>query len=185
MPSVAAPTPTPRMRRLFFKLVEVWGHPTRMAALGLLHIAVWEDPGGLATAFNTLGLSDLAQTSDGAPFELHWMVKRPLPPTEQAEAATFLAQLAATASQPQAAFDWQTRVDVPAGVPGFASCREVWLHPALTDDDPDTLDDPQGPVKVLYVIPLTEYESFVLRREGPLALREYASANSIDLLEPR
>jgi hypothetical protein len=38
---------------------------------------------------------------------------------------------------------------------------------------------------VLYVIPLTEYESFILRREGASALREYASANGIDLLEPR
>ncbi len=185
MPSVAVPTPTPRMRRLFFRLVEVWGHPNRMAALGSLHVAVWEDPGGLATAFNTLGLSDQAQTSGGAPFELHWMIKRQLSPVEQTGAIAFLAQLAAAAGRPQAAFDWQTRVEAPTGIPGFTHCREVWLHPSLTDDDPDTLADPQGPVKLLYVIPLTEYESFLLRREGASALREYASANGIDLLEPR
>lgn len=156
-----------------------------MAALGPLHVAVWDDPDGLATAFNTLGLSDRAQASDGAPFELHWLVKRRLSPAEQAEAVAFLAQLATTAEQPQATFDWQTRVQVPAGVPGFASCREVWLHPALAENDPDTLDDPQGTVKVLYVVPLTEYESFVLTRNGVAALREYANANGIDLLEPR
>ncbi|MGQ9895943.1 MAG: suppressor of fused domain protein [Acidobacteriota bacterium] len=156
-----------------------------MASLGRLHVVVWDDPSGLATAFSTLGLSDLAQTADGSPFELHWIVKHRFLPAEQTEAIAFLAQLAAVAEQPQAAFDWQTRVQVPSGVPGFNSCREVWLHPALVEGDPDTLNDPQGAVKVLYVIPLTEYESFVLTRSGVSALREYACVNDIDLLRPR
>lgn len=177
------------MRRLFFKLTERWGTPTRVAApahvQAALHVAVWEDPAGGATAFNTLGLSEVARAADGRPFELHWLVKQALSTGEQALAAAFLAELAAAAAQPAAAFDWQTRAQVAAGVPGFARCQEVWLHPAFADDDPDTLEDVDGSIKLLYVIPLTEYESFVLTQQGPVALREYTQANGIDLLAPR
>ncbi|MCS7080686.1 MAG: suppressor of fused domain protein [Chloracidobacterium sp.] len=177
--------PTPRMRRLFFKMSEHWGRPTRMAAHDDLHIAVWEDPAGAATAFNTLGLSEVACAADGSPIELHWLVKHPLDLAGQTAAALFLAQLAAAARAPEVRFDWHGRVHTPGGVPGFTCCYDVWLHPALTDADPDTLEDAAGAVKLLYVIPLTEYENFVLAQRGVEALLDYVQTNAIDLLTPR
>ncbi|OYT70390.1 MAG: hypothetical protein CFK52_11290 [Chloracidobacterium sp. CP2_5A] len=177
--------PTPRMRRIFFKLSEQWGPPTRMAAHAALHIAVWEDPDGTAMAFNTLGLSDAARAADGSPIELHWLVKRPLDLAAQTAAAAFLAQLAAAARVPEARFDWHRSVRAPEGVPGFPRCFDLWLHPALTAADPDTLEDAEGAIKMLYVIPLTEYESFVLAQQGANALLDYLHLNQIDLLAPR
>lgn len=177
--------PTPRMRRIFFKLSEQWGRPTHMAACGSLHIAVWEDPEGAATAFNTLGLSDAARAADGSPIELHWLIKRPLDLAAQTAAAAFLAQTAAAAQAPQARFDWHGRVRAPEGVPGFPRCFDVWLHPALTAADPDTLEDAEGAIKLLYVVPLTEYESFVLAQHGAESLLDYIRLNRIDLLTPR
>ncbi len=143
------------MRRLFFRLAEQWGRPTRLAALDNLHIAVWEDPDGAATAFNTLGLSDAARAAAGSPIELHWLVKRQLDLAEQAAAASFLSQMGAAARAPEARFDWRGRVCAPEGIPGFARRFDVWLHPALTEADPDTLEDADGPIKLLYVVPLT------------------------------
>ncbi len=184
-PSAMVKSPTPRRQRIFLKLSERWGRPTRMAATPEgLHIAVWEDPLGAAVAFNTLGLSEMAHAADGVPVELHWLIKQPLNRAEQAAAMGFLAQVAA-AQAPGAQFDWHGRVRAPNGIPGFPRCFDLWLHPALTEADPDLIEDQAAVIRLLYIIPLTEYEHFALVRHGVAALLQYIENKQIDLLSPR
>jgi hypothetical protein len=183
--------PTPKMKRLFHKLVAHWGNPTGVAAFNLasgapdaplptVHVLVWEDPEGSATAFNTLGMAERRMPHADFFAELHCIVNGATTPDERADMARFLANLAEHSFRSDVKFDWWERISSPAGVPLFATCFDVLFHSALIQDDPDDLDDEDGPVKLLYALPLTSYESYVLANQGRKAFADYLAANDVD-----
>jgi hypothetical protein len=182
--------PTPKMRRIFQQLAECWGRPTNVAAfnfaadgsdsLSHLHVAIWEDAEGTATAFNTLGMSERAIPEAEFSAEVHLLVKGRTTQHEQVQVAQFLANLAEFPFRRRTKFDWWERVSYPSGVPLFPTCQDVLFHPAMVDDDPDRLEDETGEVKLLYAIPLTSYESFVFANHGPQAFVEYLKTNDVD-----
>lgn len=182
--------PTPKMRRIFQQLTERWGRPTNVAAFNFapdgseslthLHIAIWEDGEGTATAFNTLGMSEREIPDTDFTAEVHLLIKGRTTQAEQISVAQFLANLAEFPFRRRAKFDWWERVTYASGVPLFPTCHDVLFHPALVEDDPDTLEDETGEVRMLYAIPLTSYESFVFANHGPQAFVEYLKTNDVD-----
>ena len=73
----------------------------------------------------------------------------------------------------------------PGRLPGFAGCKHLLLHPRLSPEGFDTVDDPEGVVKVLMAIPITPHERHLILEHGRDALINYLAENEIDVLTDR
>lgn len=79
---------------------------------------------------------------------------------------------------------WQVIRDVNP-IPGFSGCRHLLLHPRFTPESFDEIDDDEGKVKLLYVVPLTPLERHVLVNQGCEAFQEFVAREKVDLLADR
>jgi hypothetical protein len=70
-------------------------------------------------------------------------------------------------------------------LPGFKRCKHLLLHPRLSPDGFDLVEDPDGVVKVLYLVPITPLERHLLLEHGRRVLQAYFAENDIDVLKDR
>ena len=195
----AAGAPTPKMIRLMQQLIAVMGEPQDLwvfdphevpgAAsldLRLIHVPVWPaDATSDVTAFNTLGMSE--RPIPGADYcaELHLGIRGGLDEPARAEVGRFLANLAQFPFHRSVELDWWELIREPGPIPSFPNCRHLLLHPRLAGDGIDVLDDPDGPVKLFYVIPITPLERRLMLERGRQAFQEHVRDRDIDLLTDR
>jgi hypothetical protein len=187
------------MIRLMGRLIDVMGEPKDIwvfdphevpAAAGLdlrlVHVPVWPaDETSDVTAFNTLGMSE--RTIPGADFaaELHFGIRGALDEPGCWEVARFLANLAQFPFHRGVRLDWWDLIREPGAIPYYPNCRHLLLYPRFAEDGLDLLDDPDGPVKLFYVIPITARERELILADGQQAFLDHVREWDIDLLAHR
>lgn len=117
--------------------------------------------------------------------ELHFAYRGSPTKEEQLEVARFLANLTEYPFMHNLKLDWWERLANPGNIPLFSSCKHLLLHPALVQGGLELIDDPDGPVKLLFVIPITADENHTLKVHGRQAFMEYLEANEVDIIAPR
>jgi hypothetical protein len=189
--------PTPKMIRLYHQLVAGLGEPEDLWVfdptelpqpnkLRLTHVPVWPaDESRDVTLFNTLGMSE--RRMQGADYftELHFAVRSALDKDQRLQVARFLADVAEYPFQNNLKLDWWELINPGRPIPAFSGCKHLLLHPRLAPDGTDTLDDPDGPVKLLYLVPITPAERQLLLTRGRSAFLRQVEDNEIDLLQDR
>jgi hypothetical protein len=78
--------------------------------------------------------------------------------------------------------DWWHVINNPGNIPLFPGCRHLLLRSRFTEKGFDELEDPEGPVKLLYVVPITPMERHLLVDHGREGFLDYVEENQIDLL---
>src|SRR5262249_19757617 len=135
--------------------------------LTLIHVAAWldEERRGM-TCFNTLGMSERLMPGAAEPVELALAVRGGLEKKQRQATAGLLANLAQYPFDHNLKLDWWEAVNRPGFIPLFPGCRHLLLHPRLSPDGIDQLDDPDGAVKLLHVVPITPLERDLLVDHG-------------------
>src|SRR5262249_54537875 len=137
--------------------------------LRLIHVPAWPAPlrpttcrqaagrrgARDVTLFNTLGMSERRMPGADYFTELHFAVRAPLDKEQRLAVGGFLANLAESPFENRLKLDWWEVINNPGHIPGFSGCKHLLLHPRFAPDGTDTLEDPDGPVKLLYVVPIT------------------------------
>ncbi len=191
--------PTARSRRLYHQLTQhLFGEPEDLwvfnpadmsnpdPRLRLLHVAVWPaDERCDVTSFNTLGMSDRKMKGADARTELHMGIRGPLSKDRRGEVARFLANLAHYPIEHNLLVDWWHTLKNPGRIPHFPGCAHVLLHPKFTPQGIDQVDDPRGPVKLLYVVPITQRERHLLVDHGRECFLDDLEQRGVDLLTDR
>jgi hypothetical protein len=189
--------PTPKMIRLYHQLAaglgepeDVWVFdPTELPQpnnLRLIHVPAWPATEARdVTHFNTLGMSERRMTGADYVTELHFAVRAPLDKDQRLRVGGFLANLAEYPFENRLKLDWWEVINNPGTIPGFSGCKHLLLHPRLAPEGTDTLDDPDGPVKLLYVVPITPVERQLLITRGRSAFLRHVEDNDIDLVQDR
>ncbi len=96
-----------------------------------------------------------------------------------------VADLCAYPFQHERKLDWWEVLSNPGRLPGFNGCKHLLLHPRLSPEGFDLVEDSEGIVKVLYVLPITPRERQLLLEHGREALVDYFVENDIDVLSDR
>src|SRR5262249_52940889 len=81
--------------------------------------------------------------------------------------------------------DWWEVIRDPGRLPGFEGCKHLLLHPRLTPEGFDQIEDVDGVVKVLYLVPITPLERHLLLAHGRRAFQKHLADNEIDILKDR
>jgi len=117
--------------------------------------------------------------------DVHFAVRARLDKDERLAVARRVADVCAYPFQHGLRLDWWEVIRDPGRLPGFPGCEHLLLHPRLAPEGFDEIDDPDGVVKVLYLVPITPGERRLLLDEGRDALVAYLEANAIDVLRDR
>jgi hypothetical protein len=195
----AGSRPTPKMVRLYHELSRRLGgepedlwvfDPADLAdpspRLRLTHVMAWPaDDDCDVTSFNTLGMSDRRMTGADYFAELHFGWRSRLGKDERLRVARFLANVAQYPFDHDLKLDWWEVIKRPGSILPFSGCRHVLLHPRFAKDGLDQLDDPDGPVKLLWVVPITPLERHLLVDHGRAAFVSHVQENHIDLFADR
>ena len=81
--------------------------------------------------------------------------------------------------------DWWEVIRFPGPLPGFRGCKHLLLHPRLNSEGFDLVDDTEGVVKVIYLVPITPLERQLFLDHGREALIDHFVRNEIDVLSDR
>jgi hypothetical protein len=108
------------------------------------------------------------------------------PEKEQRQAAAgLLANLAQYPFDHNLELDWWEVINRPGFIPLFPGCRHLLLHPPLTPNGLDHVADPDGAVKLLYVVPITPLERHLLVEHGRESYQRHVAEGGVDLLADR
>jgi hypothetical protein len=185
------------MVRLYRYLTSKWGeaesilvfdarqldHPIN---LDLIHVPIWAaDEDCEVTALNTLGMSEIEMK--GADFfaELHLAYRGRLDKDESRRLAGFLANLAEYPFEHELKLDWWEIIRNVGTIPVYSGCRHVLLHPKFKNEGFDSIEDEDGLVKLLYVVPITPKERHIILKHGRTAFWDYVEKEQIELLADR
>jgi Suppressor of fused protein (SUFU) len=190
--------PTPRMKRLYHQYRERLGDPLDLwvfdpadlpappSTLTYKNVAVWPaDAECEVTSVLTLGMSDRLMPGTDYRTELHMGIRAPLDKDQRLAMARFLANIAEYPFENARALDWWHVLLSPGRIPGFPGCPHLLFHPRLTDAGFDTVDDPEGQVKLLAVVPITPHERHLAVDHNKDALRDYWEKEGTDILADR
>ena len=181
----------PRMKRIVGRLLERWGEPSHLLVLDggplpFVQVAVWDaDEACDVTSFNTLGASARKMPQADYFVEFHLAIRSALDAGQRQELAAFLAELATYPFQEGCRLDWGERVVDIGQIPQFSGCRDVFLMPSLVEQGLQTIADPDGLVKLLYVVPITPFENHLLKVHGIEAFEAHLEEQDIDILADR
>ncbi|MFO0878445.1 MAG: suppressor of fused domain protein [Gemmataceae bacterium] len=154
--------------------------------LMLKHILVWNaDQDCDVTAFQTLGMSERLLPAGGTFAELHFAVRSRLETDQRLDFARFLANVASYPFQWGLRLDWWEIIRDVHPIPGFPGCRHLLLHPRFTPESFDEIDDEEGKIKLLYIVPLTPLERHILTNQGREEFMAFVTRERIDLLADR
>jgi hypothetical protein len=193
----AKPRPTKKMKRLYDRLVDHWGQPTDLfvfdareikhpVCLPLLFVPTWvADKQCDVTAFNTLGMSNLRMKRATYFTELHFAYRGSLSERRRLSVARKLADVAEYPFENGLKLDWWHIIPKAGAIPAFPGCRHLLLHPKFKNEGFDTIDDEDGLVKVLYVVPITPRERHIIIAHGRNAFWDYVEDERIDILTDR
>jgi hypothetical protein len=189
--------PTPKMIRLYHQFVRRWGEPTDLIVfdarenehpvkLPLLLVPVWAaDRRCEVTALNTLGMSDRRMRRVRYFAELHLAYRGRLRKPQRLNLARFLADVAEYPFENNVKLDWWEVILNPGRIPEFPGCRHLLLHPRFVPEGLDKIGDDDGPIKLLYVVPITPRERHLLVDHGRECFLEYVEEEGVDLLADR
>lgn len=188
--------PSDKLKRLYHQLTRhyfgepgemfVFDEPSQPWHLPVIHVLVWRaDEHCDVTTFNTLGMSDRHMIGADYFSELHLEFRGVISETEQVSVARYLADIAEYPFMHDRKLDWWERLANPGKIPLFPECTQILFHPALVEGALDVIDDDEGPVKLLYVVPITPTENHILREHGKDAFNDYVAENEIDILSNR
>jgi hypothetical protein len=192
--------PSTKMKRLYYRFSELCGgEPEDLWVfdpldfedpappyLGVTHVMAWPaDRNCDVTSFLSLGMSDRRMVGADYFCEVHFAIRAPLTKQERLKVARRVADICAYPFQHDRKLDWWELIRDPGRLPGFQGCKHLLLHPRLSPEGFDLVEDPDGIVKVLYLIPITPLERHLLLEHGRQALQEYLAENNIDVLEDR
>jgi hypothetical protein len=156
------------------------------AYLTLKHVMVWPaDEDCDVTGFQTLGMSDRRMTGAGYDAELHMAIRAPLEKAGRERLARFLCNVATYPFHYQRKLDWWEVISHPGLIPSFEGCKHLLLHPRLTEAGIDEVEDEDGLIKILYIVPITPIERHLLVEHGKDSFLEYIEKEEIDLLQDR
>jgi hypothetical protein len=189
--------PTPKMIRLYHRLVQRWGEPTDVFVfdaraldhpinLQLIHVPTWgADEHCELTTLSTLGMSE--QRMQGAEYfaELHLAYRGSLPKEQRLALAGLLANIAEYPFEHRLKLDWWEIIPRAGHIPVFSGCRHLLLHPKFHEQGVDVIEDEDGTVKLLYVVPITPFERHLLAEHSRGAFRNYLREEAVDLLADR
>ncbi len=177
----------PVIRGVYAQLLAREGEPNRTIAFEngppgapeRIDVFVWEarDDDDV-TIFNTVGMAALPMQG-GSRAELRWVIRGRFDDRVLGACATFLANLALYPFQRRTHFDWGHKVRQP--VPQFPSSAGCWFHPPFVPSGLGGFRTPDGDVKLLYVVPVTQAEAQMSNQ----ALAEHLQATGIDVFRPR
>jgi hypothetical protein len=185
------------MIRLYHRLTQRWGEPTDLFVfdaremdhpvnLQLLHVPSWgADKRCEVTSLNTLGMSE--QRMRGARYfaELHLAFRGKLREKQRLDLARLLADVAEYPFQNRLKLDWWEIIPTVYRIPVFTGCRHLLLHPKLVTEGMDKIEDEDGTVKLLYVVPITPLERHLLAEHGRQAYLDYIKDEGVDILADR
>jgi hypothetical protein len=190
--------PTPRMKRLYHQYRERLGDPPDLwvfdpadlpappPTLTYKNVAAWPaDDECDVTTFLTLGMSDRLMPGTEYRTELHMGIRAPLDKNQRLAVARYLANIAEYPFENSRALDWWHVLANPGRIPGFPNCRHLIFHPRLTAAGFDTLDDPDGEVKFLAVVPITPHERHLAVDHNKDALLDHWEQHGTDILADR
>lgn len=192
--------PTAKMIRLYHFFSEQFGRepedlwvfdPWEIQAdppayLTLKHVMAWASDDEMeVTTFQTLGMSERLMRGASHFVELHMGIREQLSKEQRLEVARFLANVATYPFQWDLKLEWWEVLARPGKIPFFAGCPHLLLHPRLTPEGFDEVDDEEGTVKLLYLVPITPLERHLLVDHGREEFLEYLEQEEIDLLRDR
>lgn len=149
-------------------------------------VMVWPaDHGCDVATFVTLGMSDHRMTGADYYCELTLGVRARLRKSTREVVARYLSHVSVYPFQYGRKFDWWEVMTNPGDIPQFPGCRHLLLRDRLTAEGFDTVDDPDGPVKLLYVVPITPLERHLVLDHGPAALQTHWDEHGTDILSDR
>jgi tetratricopeptide (TPR) repeat protein len=195
-----SPRPSAKMKRLYHRFSELCGgEPEDLWVfdpldfveapppfLGLTHVMAWPaDKDCDVTSFLSLGMSERRMIGADYFCEVQFAIRAPLTKQQRLEVARRVADTCAYPFQYDRKLDWWEVIRNPGRLPGFEGCQHILLHPRLNPEGFDLVEDPEGIVKVLYLVPITPLERHLIVEHGRQALQEYLAANDIDILKDR
>jgi hypothetical protein len=192
--------PSEKMKRLYHRFSELCGgEPNDLWVfdpldfeepppqyIGLKHVMAWPaDKECDVTAFQSLGMSDRQMKGADYFAEVHWAIRARLKKPQRLEVARRVADVCTYPFQFDRKLDWWEVIRDPGRMPGFEGCKHLLLHPKLTPEGFDTVEDEEGLIKVLCLIPITPLERHLIVDHGRQALVEYWTDNDTDVLSDR
>jgi Flp pilus assembly protein TadD len=192
--------PSPKMQRLYRRFSELCGsEPEDLWVfdpldfdrppppyLGITHVMAWPaDAGCDVTSFLSLGMSDRRMLGADYFSEIHFAIRSPLTKEQRLEVARRIADLCAYPFQHNRKLDWWELIRDPGKLPGFEGCKHLLLHPRLTAEGINEVEDPDGVVKILMAIPITPLERHLILEHGRQALIDHWVENGTDVLSDR
>ncbi len=189
--------PTPKMIRLYHRLRELLGEPTNLfvfdasvldhpVQLPLLHVPAWAaDEHCDVTGLNTLGMSEQRMPGADGFVELHLGFRGDLGEDQRLDLARMLANVAEYPFENRLKLDHWEIIPRAGRIPVFTGCRHLLLHPKLAEGGIEHLEDEDGPVKLIYVVPITSYERHLLTCHGRSDFLRHIDVNDVDLLADR
>ncbi len=192
--------PSAKMKRLYHRFSELCGgEPEDLwvfdpldfkepapSFLSLIHVMAWPaDKDCDVTSFLSLGMSDRRMVGADYFCEVHFAIRASLTQQQRLEVARRIADICAYPFQYDRKLDWWELINNPGRWPGFEGCKHLLLHPRLSPQGFDQVEDPDGIVKVLYLVPITPKERRLLLEHCRHALQDYLAENEIDVLKDR
>lgn len=189
--------PTPKMFRVFARLKRWFGQPDEIHVfdpaklpqprdLQLLFVHVWvTDAVRQLTFFHTIGMSERLIPGTSYFAELHISVRGSLHNEQRQLLAAFLANLAQHPFDHSENLDWWQIQMKPGPIPVFTGCPHVMISSTPILAGSAQIDDQDGPIKLLHLIPVTPHEAAMRRKEGRSAFGRYVVQNAVDMYSDR
>jgi hypothetical protein len=155
-------------------------------ALPLTHVGAWpaDEKCGITT-FQTFGMSQKKMKGADYFAELHMAIRDSLPAEQRELVARYLANLVAYPFVNERKMDWWEIITNAGTIPYFSACSHLLLHPRIAPEGFDELDDAEGRIKLIYIVPITPSERKLLVQGGKSAFEDYVNGERIDLLRDR
>jgi hypothetical protein len=189
--------PTPKMKRLYHELVGMWGEPTDLfvfdaadnnvpVQIPLIHVPCWSaDDACDVTTLQTLGMSEQLMPGADGYVELHLAYRGKLANEQLLVLARMLADIAEYPFHRSLKLAWWEVIRNVPPIPVFDGCKHLLVQSPFTAEGTAELPDDDGPVKLLYMVPITAHERHLLVEHGRDAFLDYIAQSDIDLLQGR
>lgn len=159
---------------------------SRPSAFASMDIAIWRaERDADVSILNTMGMSEKRMPGANYLAELNLGCRQVLSQSDERQLATLLANITEYAFANNLKLDWWERLAHPLVIPVFSNCTKILFAPSFAEPEFSWLETQEEPVKLLYVVPITERENHILAAHGVESFREYLHEEAVDLFSPR